>query len=57
MTCGTRKVKHEGVQVDATLTACKLWISQGRMCWTETYEGVSSSSACDQSRCQFIATD
>jgi len=54
MTCGTRKVKHEGVQVDATLTACKLWISQGRMCWTETYEGVSSSSACDQSRCQFI---
>jgi hypothetical protein len=36
--CGTRKVKHEGLQVDATLTARKLWISQGRMCQKETYE-------------------
>ena len=33
----TRKVICEKVQVNATVIVCKLWTSQGTMCWTEIY--------------------
>ena len=46
-----RKAIREKVQVGATLGACKLWISQGRMCSKEIYNTQLQMFAGNLNRC------